>query len=187
MDKVTLSLGELQEIVEQMESCKKMTGKKFAYAVARNQDRLKRELRILQDVSHPEQPFIEYNEERIKLCKEYSAKDHEGKPVMILNGPKSSSYFIEDQEAFDKALDVLQEEHKDALDAEKKRIAEHVELLKQEIEIEPYAIRIDWVPNNISVEQMEAIFPFIDGDFDDEDAVDERSDTEIEDEEHHRE
>jgi len=173
--KLTFKLKELDQKLADLESCNPLLDKprekdvkkktafkgKFRYALARNCDRIETELKILSKCNTPDNEFIKFNQERVKLCNEYCAKDDKGKAIMIPAGSGRKDYDIQDQSAFDIDLEELKEKYAKAIETEEARVEEIKEMLEIEVEIERYDIQLDWVPDEANVQQMRAMCPFI--------------------------
>lgn len=132
-----------------------LTGVKFSYAVARNLSMLKNEMTSLQKAGAMDDNFREYEEKRIALAEKCSIQEN-GKPKIV-----DDKYEIADQAAFDTELKAIQEEYKVAFEARKKQLQEFEELLKEEIEIDPFMITQDMIPESITSKQMADILPLI--------------------------
>lgn len=134
-----------------------LRGVKFAYAVAKNKDRVMREVRPLQKSIEPSKEVNEYEKERIKLCKIHCQKDEGGQPL-IQNGVYVG---VDGKPEFEKAVAELKEKFKEPLDKQKEDKEEYDRLLDEEVEIEFHQLRFEDVPEVITVAQMSAIFPII--------------------------
>ena len=135
-------------------------GAKFAYAVARNISKLQPEIDALNKAYAASEDFVAYDKERAQLAESHATKV-DGKPQKTVeNG--IAKYVIEDQEKFDKDLKVLQEKHKEAIDKRQKQLDDFQEILKEETEIELYAIPPEYIPENIKAQEMAGILLIID-------------------------
>lgn len=134
-----------------------LTGIKFAYAVARNKAKLDSEISTMESVIKPKADFLAYEEERISLAKESAVKDSSGKPTV-----DGGNYVMANQEVFDKAIKTLQEKHKAAIEGREKQLSEYKNFLDEESSFKPYMVKMEFVPEAISPNQLSGIFPMID-------------------------
>lgn len=135
---------------------KGLSGAKFAYAIARNTDKLQSEMKALDTAKEQSEAFKTYNTERENLAKKHAVKDDKGQPVV-----KDNQYVIEDNDAFNKEIKTLQKQHATAIEAYEKQLEDYNKLLETESEVELYKIPLSDIPENISVEQMSALYPLI--------------------------
>ena len=138
-----------------------LRGEKFAYAIAKNQEKIEREIKILQKVlkNPSEDNNIEhrkYENERLVLAKKHSVKDKKNKPVITQN-----NYVIEDIGSWTKDFDALKEEYKKILDERKDIEKRNNEILEIDCEIEFHKIIRSDVPADISPKQYKIIIDMI--------------------------
>ncbi len=151
-----LTNQELLNLNQALNQLGKMSGVRFAYAVAKNVARIKTELEALDVAFAPSEEYKKYDDLRVKLAEEHAKKDEDGKPVS-----KNNQYEIDDLDSFNAALELLRVEYKESCDARDQQVKEYLELLKGESKVELYKVFIDHVPAEITVEQMYAIQPII--------------------------
>ena len=147
-----------REILElnQALSSLNLKGFKFSYGVAKNIALLKTEIESLQKTMVASEPFKEYEQARIALAEKYSKKDESGNPIV-----KGNEYEIADREVFDKELIKLQTTHKVAIEERQKQIDDFNKLLEEEAKVELYKIKLEDVPEDITTEEMTAIYVLI--------------------------
>ena len=131
---------------------------KFSYAVARNKSIIEPEIKALTEAQKLVPEYQEYDTERLKMCREMAKKDENGAPKML-----GVEFDIEDREAFDKKVEKLQKKHKKVIDEQKLRIDQFNELIKEEIEIDFYTIKAEFLPEDIEANYLELMMDFIDG------------------------
>lgn len=146
---------QLLSLYQSLKSVGNLKGVKFAYAVSKNLQLLESEIKSINEAQKPSEKFQAYDKARVELAKKH-AKTEEGKPVV-----KNNSYVIENEKAFNEELETLKTEHKEALDEREVQLNEFKELLKGEVEIELHKVKMDDVPADITVTQMEGIFAII--------------------------
>ena len=134
----------------------KLPGVKFAYAVARNIQALKPEVTALQEAIKQSPEYQAYEKARVDLATKHASKDEKGKPVIVGN-----EFAIEDQEAFDKAIEELKEKHKTTIEAREQQLKDFNELLEKDVDVTLFKVALEDVPQNITTNQMTSIFEII--------------------------
>jgi len=130
---------------------------KAAYGLAKNKTKVESEIKAIQEAQQKIQPSaeaIKFNEERIKLCEEFSNKDEDGKAIEI-----GLRYDIpaEKIEAFEAKVEEVKEKYKEALEEKEKKEEEWMELMKEEVEVDIHRIHIDLMPDTITPQQIETL------------------------------
>jgi hypothetical protein len=137
-----------------------LSGIKFVYGIARNSVRVKLLVNAMIETIKESEKYQEFIQKRVELAIKHSKKDEKGNPVIIFEG-KQSRYDIADQVVFDKELETLKEEYKEAIDEQKKKEDAFNEFLKEESDFEPYMIDYADIPENITAAQMSGIINLI--------------------------
>lgn len=165
--KVTIRAKKLETLMKGLHSCDNMKGKpgedqrKLAYAIAKNFDRVERELDIIRSANKPDKEYDEYEEKRKELCRKHALKDEKGQPTITFDGVQHV-FVMEDQEFFDSEMEVLQQEYQAVLEREEQRKSDHRKWLEEEeIQFEGHAIKEEWVPEDVTPVQMRALLPFL--------------------------
>ncbi len=135
-----------------------LKGAKFSYALVRTKDILKRELALLEESFKEKESFTEYDAKRIGIAKELCDKDEKGEPIIEQNKFKFSS---ENDIEFKKRLVDLQEEYKAVLEERTQQIDSFNKMLAEPIAYEIHKIAFKDVPEEITQEQMEILYPMI--------------------------
>lgn len=154
-----LTKKQILELNEALASVGNLSGVKFAYAVARNLDKLKPEVDALNKAIAVSEEYAVYDKARLELVKQYAVKNPDGsyKTVPLNN---SMQYIIKDEEAFQKALDELRKNH--PAFAEREQLEKDYEiLLKEEADVDLYIIPLSYIPEGIITAQMNGILPII--------------------------
>lgn len=140
----------------------KLVGAKFAYAVAKNLNILEQEITALDKALKMSEGYKAYDSARVELAKKHSKKDEKGEPEVVTD-PKTgmTQFVILDMETFDKEVEELKKDHKDALEEREKQIRDYKELLETESRVELYKVNLEDVPKEISVEQMAQIYQIV--------------------------
>lgn len=155
--KKILKNWELLDLLHGFDAVGDLRGVKFAYAVAKNKDRVLREVRSLQKSIEPSKEVMKYEKERISLCLIYCQKDENGKPLI-----QHDIYVgVDGNPKFDEALAKLKDEFKEALDKQKEDQEEYDRLLNEEVEVEFHPLQFADVPEDTTASQMSGIFPIL--------------------------
>ena len=79
---------------------------KFSYFVAKNKKKLKDEVELLKELALPSEKFQEYDVRRAELAKSLADYDSSGRPII-----RDNTYvIIKNKEEFDTKIDALKEE-----------------------------------------------------------------------------
>jgi len=135
-----------------LQGVKNLSGIKFAYVVSKNINKVKSEIDSFRESVKPSDAFNEYEKKRAELCELHARKDDKGKSII-----KNGEYDIDNRQAFDAQLKVLQEDNKDVLDARQKQIEDFNAFLREESKVEPHKIDVNDVPKDITAGQMSGI------------------------------
>lgn len=129
-----------------------LSGIRFCYGVARNTIIVDREIEVFQTTIKASNDFIEYDTKRIELAKECAKKDDKGEPMI-----KDNSYILENQKEFDRKIELLKKDYKEAVEEREKQINAFNDFLEEESNVNLYMINFSDVPENINVGQMVGI------------------------------
>ena len=146
----------LLDLFENLQKLSNLKGVKFSYAIARNVVIVRREVEAIEESLKPFDEFVEYEKERIELAKKHSEKDEKGNPKTATEN-KRQIFVMKDKSKFDKEFEKFKAKHKVTLDKRQKQIDEYNEFLETETDIEFFKIKLNDVPEDISVEQMQGI------------------------------
>ena len=133
------------------------TTAKGAYGIAKNKRIAEAEIKSIEDAQkNQKEPegIAKFEKARIELCQELADKDEEtGAPIM--NG--SNFAMSENAEEFATRFAELREEYKEALDERDKLSKEFEDFIKEEVEIDFHAIKVDDLPDSMTAMQLEAL------------------------------
>jgi len=134
---------------------------KFAWALMRTKKKLKALVDSMNELRQPSEEIQEYEKKRIALCEEYSEKDEDGKPVI-----ENQNYKILEgkREALDEEIKKLRDENKEAFDAQEAKMKELDELMEEEADVEVYKVKEQYLPDTISVGDLQILEPMIECD-----------------------
>ena len=139
-------------LYQNLQSIGDLKGVKFAYAVAKNSNILKREIDALNTAIKPLPGFEAYDTARVELAKKFAKKDEKGEPVI-----EDNQYVLEDKPAFDIGLAELRESFKETLEIRQTQLDEYKKLLAEEVGLTLHKVKLDDVPKEITVDQMTAL------------------------------
>lgn len=146
------------ELYNGLKGVSKFPGVKFAYTIARNLEVLKPEVNsLMKAVAHSED-YKKYDQERIELAKKHAKKDEHNRPMMT---DDQKNYILEDENDFEKDFKDLNLKNKKVVDAREKQIKEYNSLLETEISLKLVKISTTLLPESITGELVEAIFPIL--------------------------
>ena len=160
-----MTKGEVLVLYRNLNQTGELNGVKFAYAVSRNIDILKREIESIEKTLELPEDFKEFETKRIALAEKYAERDEKGKTLKekATNGSEQFVIIPANQKKFDKEFDVLRGEYKEAVALRDKQIEEYTKLLTEESDVVPYKIKLEDVPKEITTRQMTGIYDIIDG------------------------
>jgi len=130
--------------------------KKFSYALIKNIKSIESEIKNLNEIIKPTENFLKFEQERLIVCQNHSIKDENSEPIS--NGDE---YQIEDMNKFNIDLEPLKIKYQDTLAKRQKQIEKYNSLLNQEIEIDLIKIGPDDLPDAITPNEIEDIYPIL--------------------------
>jgi len=146
---------------EGLVAIKGLPGARFNYAVSKNKDNFKSEVEALSEAYKESPEFNAYNVERYNLCIELCRKDEEGNPVKVRQGNQEIFAFDEDSDIKNK-LEALSDKHPGVVAAREKQLKDYDKLLQEDSDVEVYKISLDSIPEDITQELLDPIYPMID-------------------------
>lgn len=159
---VTKKRTEFFAILRVLKGLRDLAGFKVSYAVMRIKSVIESEGKKASAIGQRTKEYEQLDIERDKLAQEHATKDEKGKP-MIVKGQYDAEYVMtpEAQEAFDKAFEQLKEKHPGVQEHRDNQKKELDEFLLGEVTLLFHDIKKEWLPENITVQQLEALEPFI--------------------------
>ena len=136
-----------------------VSGKKLAYVVSKNIARVKSALTPGNEILKETPEYLEYEKKRTDLCMEYCEKGEDGQPRI-----ENQNYVIatEKMTEFNGKVEELKKEHEAVLDVMDEKRKKYQEFLEEESTFEPYKIKMEDVPENITPNQLQWIMGIID-------------------------
>lgn len=145
-----------------LESVGEVKGQAFAYAVYRNLQSVKAEIKKTQNkmslqhdpkVSKADKAVVaKYDKDRIPICQKHAETGEDGKYKFSETG----GYIMKDKKAFDKELKVLKKKHEKAQAAIKKHQKSVTDYMDKKVEIKWYMFKDD-LPEDITANQLELV------------------------------
>ena len=132
---------------------KEKIGTKFSYFITKNKLSIKDEFEALKEIVVPSEKYQQFDRERAELAKAMSDKDNDGKPIII----NDSYQIIKNQTKFNELISAIKEKYAEDIREFEKQITEYKDILKETISFEPYAIKLDYLPDTIDPEIMEIL------------------------------
>lgn len=151
------------QLAQNLERLKSLKGAKFTYGILKNIDTLEKEVKFIAETAKPTEEFNTYEKARITLCETHAKKDDKGEILKKeVPGTGQFEYDIDttSKEWVD-AIDVMKETYKEVIANRDEQLKQYNELLSADCEIVFTLIKLDDVPNEISMDLMKIIKPFI--------------------------
>lgn len=121
---------------------------RLAYCISRSESRMKEELTAIDAVM---KPYHEYEEKRLKLCKELCEKGPDGAPVMLPDGKFKG---VDEHPDWHPRIDALKAEYE-------KQVEEVNKMLDEEVEIDFFQADVKDLPAEMSKQDMDILLPFL--------------------------
>lgn len=151
---------QLPEILEKLKKVS-LTGK-TAYAVARNIHILESEMLNFQAMIKPTEAYLAFEDERIKLGIKHAKKDERGKPKTKPNLlTKREDFDFENQEAFDKEFEELEEKYKSTKEFRDKQVEDFNKFAEEKTIVEFHKVKEDEIPETATVDDYYVLGFFI--------------------------
>lgn len=119
-------------------------GLEFAYAVFKNKQLIDNKLMEVDFIKNVSPEVVEYENQRIKLCEDYSKKNDEGMPII-----ENDLYLIENQDEFKEKMKDLVEKYKPFVEERQKQIEIFNEKMNNQANIDWIKIKKDQIPLDI--------------------------------------
>jgi len=155
-------LNLVESLNSNAEELKKLKGAKFAYCIIKNIEALNSEAKIIQSIHTISDKYKEYDSKRIEICEKYADRDDNGEIIKNYITEKSFEYKLDlSNQEFINEMESLAREYNDTLVESNEKTLEYNRFLMSESGINFTKIDIDSIPNDISVELLAIIRPFI--------------------------
>jgi len=153
---------ELINLYANLKELKELTGVKFSYAIAKNIKIIENEIENINASLKQTKEEEEYNKKYKEICIKHSIKDDNGEPIVKREG-NYESYSFDNKELFDIDIENLRKENKEVLELIKEKEKNYNKFLNEEIsnDIKLFKIELQYIPENITTEQMNNIFEIV--------------------------
>lgn len=157
---------EILNLVESLNSnideLKKLRGAKFAYAIIKNLELLGTEAKLIQSIYTVSDEYKEYDKTRIDICERYAQRNEAGEVIKNWFDDKSFEYKLDTtNQEFLKEIEELTTKFNTVLKENNDKSVEYNKFLMEESLIKFVDIDINSVPEDITVELLSIIKPFI--------------------------
>jgi len=131
-----------------------LKGARFSFIIARNKEIISKELDKVRKMAEVPETYKEYDKARVAVNEKYCLRDNDGKPVI-----KNNEYqiLVDKQELLDKEIDELKETYKEVVEEHESQKVEIDDFCKEEIELDLIEIPLKFIPESITVDQMEIL------------------------------
>lgn len=130
---------------------KNLPGAKFAYSIKRNIDLLLPEVEAIDKAKLSSPEYMEYEQKRVDLVKNYAEKDDKGEPIIKDNEFQGVDFSNPD---FVAKYSELNKEYE-------KPLKEINDLLNEEVDVQLYKVNIKDVPNELESFDLHKIYSII--------------------------
>lgn len=156
--KIKKTRQEFFDIHNKLSILNKLTGVKLTYAIMRIKNTLAAEIKAVNEMAKEEPGFTEYNQKRIEMVEKFCKRDEKDAPIIVDN-----NYTFEEgkKEEFEKELETLKASYQDDLDERDEQFKNIDKYVAEEVEISFWDVKSKYLPENITLEQMEVIAPFV--------------------------
>lgn len=149
-------------ISKNLESLKYLKGAKFTYSIIKNIELIEKEIEVLTKMSKPSQEFENYDKERLSLCETLSQKDSDGNSLKNDLGNGNFEYILDiNSKEWIEGTNLLRDKYLDTIKNREIQINNYNEILNKEVELKFNEIRLDDIPDDITLELMNILKAFI--------------------------
>ena len=161
MAKKTITRIELLRLASGLKKAR-LTGHKFTYCVTLNKQEIAPKVKATQASLKPSAEYEKYQKELEEMNSKMANKDASGAPKKFRVGDNQWKYDIPGQgidgSGWDKADKKLQETHKSAIAAQKKKVVEDEKFLEEKVEVDLALVRLAQVPADVHQDIMDGLF-----------------------------
>lgn len=133
-----------------------VNNKKFSYALIKNVKNIEVDINTLNEIIKPTEDFLQFEQERIAICRSHSIKDENGEPVL-----NNDEFQIENMENFNSDLIPIKEKYEKTLSKRQEQIEKYNSLLDEDNVVELIKIGPDDLPDGITPNEIEDIYPIL--------------------------
>jgi hypothetical protein len=140
---------EMWAILERLSDIKGTKDIQFQYGIARNKEKLRPEVKALEEARKPPEGYNKYEEARLVLVREHAKLNPETGEPLVYDEGRRIAIDPAKQKQFDKKVEALQKsaEHKAVVDQYREQIDQYNTMLDDEIEVGPlHPMALDLFP-----------------------------------------
>jgi len=154
---------ELLTLNETFDRLAKVAETRFAYLIVKNQRAIKDEVESINAARKPPEGFDKFQQERQNLINEFAAKDDKGNPIKV----GETGVKLDNSVEFQRQAKLLEQKYETMLTALTAKEIEVVKFLGEDIEVTLQNIHMKYLPKDLTPMDINALFPVLDGDFED--------------------
>lgn len=124
------------EILESLEEFSNYADVRLSYIIAKNISIIRPEIDAIKKAGEPSKEFVEFDQQRLEVCKSFATKDSHGEPII-----KNGLFIITDTEKFEKNIKSLQEKYVLIIEKRNLQLEKLNVLLNDTIDIEFYKVK----------------------------------------------
>ena len=148
-----------KEVVDMFVCLKEMgdsqkSNKWFSYTKMVNEDELENKAKAIIEISKPKEDYLSYMNERTDIINKYAQRDDEGNVITLNDNVKIGKDKVKECQ---EELNNLDTKYKDAIEERNKNLDEYYKILETEIEVNIETVPFDYVPENISVQDLKSL------------------------------
>ena len=148
-----------KEVVDMFVCLKEMgdsqkSNKWFSYTKMVNEDELENKAKAIIEISKPKEDYLRYMNERTDILNKYAQRDDDGNVITLNDNVKIDKYKVKECQNELNDLDV---KYKDAIEERNKNLDEYYKILETEIEVNIETVPFEYVPENISVQDLKSL------------------------------
>jgi hypothetical protein len=155
---VTVQRKEIINLAERFQALNSYRGVKFAYAVSKNGDILKKEADSIKKGQFVPEFVEKVGKKRDELLYKNGMKNPDGS--LIINGVQVS-IDPNNLDQYRKELVELEKENKDLVESQRKNDMEYNEFLNQEVSLDLIELKLEDIPADITVEHFTYVSKFL--------------------------
>lgn len=158
MPQLSITKKEFVELFNNLNTLGHLKGPRFVYVIAKNIMDMQPEIKALQEAGKPSEAFLEYDEKRMNLAKEYADKNPDtGEPEHYTDINGMQKFKISNKKVFQEKWEELKKEYKEAIE-DFESINKTIEsMLEEKIEIYLLGLEESDLPEDISVKELSSI------------------------------
>ena len=157
--KIKIKNIDLINLYNTLQKFKKVeVSKYFSYAIVKNSSIIENDYNILKSMATNKKEYLQFLSERENICKKYAYRDENDKPIIENN--KYS--IVEDwKEEFKQEIKSLIESNQYVLQSQKEQSDQYQNILKEEVEFDFFMVDFDFIPNEVTPEDLKYISFFV--------------------------